>query len=928
MAGTTTVQENLAHLYTKWRSYTKNERQGYQTFLTDFLHCFGIVFDDPNTLPFEENTGKGFADCFIKDVVIIEMKDKNKIRTKDQLVEQLPQAIRYWEGKGKHVPFLVLCNFSDFVIFDTRDSSTHHLKLAELEYKVESFGFLLSISSVFAPEQEAVTRKSAKIMGQLYRSLRSRLTGKEEDVDLFVLQCLFCLFSEDIGYLPMETFSNCVRRIKDGEDNSANVLSTLFKMMDEQDTDRKKGRFENVRYFNGPLFRKKPEIVLNDAEVDFLWQSCQMDWKNVRPEIFGALFESSQSKVSRHKDGMHFTSEEDILKVVGPSILEPWNEKFAKCKTLSDFRSLHRNLKSYRVLDPACGSGNFLVVAYRELKRIEERVFMECKRLSGESYARVQESMEWYPVTNLYGIEINEFPSFLTRVSLWITKKLVKNQHKLTEPDLPLEELKHIVSADALEIKWDDVDVVVGNPPYIGCKQIKEARGEDYAKWLSERFPTHNKMSDYCTYWFEKVAEDVRPGVRVGLVCTNSVSQTNSRLASLDKVVESGGTIYNAISTQKWSGEAKVHVSIVNFVHCGEHDGPRMLDGEPVDTISSRLLAFAPTYEAEKIPDNLKKAFQGVTALGKAFVLDNATAKALMKKSPASKQVLKKFYTASSVVDDWKHEPTEWIIDFQNWPLEKAKKYNAAFSLLKERIASGDKKKEKVKKKRNKTRTSEAGGWWKLWRARPGLRKALTGLDRFVLVSRHTKYPIFALVKGKAAIPEDSTVAIAFNDHSQLGVLQSKFHTDWHRYQCSTIKGDPRYTNTFVFETFPFPDQIDKKVAPTMKEIERYRRQACSTQKCSLTDLYNEMTEGGHDLLRSLHTKLDEAVARSYGFPRGKIGSYRDVILFLLDLNQSYCAEAKSKKAASDLEPTAKEVLAKARKALAKADKKVRKRRS
>ncbi len=174
--GYVSIQENLAKFYTKWKTYEKNERQGYQTFLSDFFACFGITFDDPNKLPFEENTGKGFADAFIKDTVIFEMKDRNKVKTVKDLEEVLPQALKYWEGKGKHVPFLVLCNFSDFIVFDTRDQSSHHIRLAELETRVDSFSFLLKLNPTFVPEQEGVTRKSAKLMGALYQSLRTEVS--------------------------------------------------------------------------------------------------------------------------------------------------------------------------------------------------------------------------------------------------------------------------------------------------------------------------------------------------------------------------------------------------------------------------------------------------------------------------------------------------------------------------------------------------------------------------------------------------------------------------------------------------------------------------------------------------------------------------------------------------------------------------------
>lgn len=904
------IQKNLANFYQKWNDYSKNERKGYQTFMTDFFHCFGIMFDDPNKLPFEENTGKGFADAYIKDVVIVEMKDRNKFKNKSDLLESLPQALRYWEGKGKHVPYLVLSNFQDFIIYDTRDTSKYHLKLAELENKVESFNFLLKLNPTFVPEQEAVTRKSARLMGKLYQSLKSRKKGKDEDVDLFVLQCLFCLFSEDIGYLPAETFTNCVRRIKDGEDNSANILSTLFKMMDEKDTNRKRGRFENVRYFNGPLFRIKPEIVLDDEEVELLWQSCQMDWKNVRPEIFGALFESSQSKKARHKDGMHFTSEEDIMKVIRPCILEPWNEAFSKCHTAADYRELHKRMKSYRVLDPACGSGNFLVVAYRELKALESKIFMEYKRLSGESYNNVQDALEWIPVTNMYGIEINQFPSFLTRVSLWITKKLVKNQYKLTEPDLPLEELKHVIAADALEVKWDDVDVVVGNPPYIGCKMIRKARGDEYFEWLGKRFKDHNKMSDYCTYWFEKVLEDVRPGVRVGLVCTKTISQNKSRTASLDKVGISGGTIFNAISKQKWSGEAQVTVSIVNFINKADFPGAKILDGNEVSAIDARLKNRKRTIKYQPINSYPKTAFVGVAIQGIGFTVSDEDHSRMLKNDRKNSKVLKRYLVGDDLNQNPECAPTRWIVDFADMPLEAAKQYKLPY----------DHVVRNVKPHRARVRrAAHKRFWWHYGDKRMQMREAIAPLQRFIVSSIVSKFVLFSFAD-ESVLPSHLCIVVAKDDYFTLGVLNSKFHVRWAWETSSTLESRIRYSNTETYETFPFPTQSSDTVAKIMKEIESYRVAACRRLRIGMTDLYNEMLSGGHQLLRKLHSRLDAAVADCYGYPKSKLGSDEQVLKFLIDLN---LGRSDQNAAATHTDVARDRVSRKAKQALEKAGRKI-----
>lgn len=538
---------------------------------------------------------------------------------------------------------------------------------------------------------------------------------------------------------------------------------------------------------------------------------------------------------------------------------------------------------------------------------------MEYKRLSGESYSQVQEALEWFPVTNMYGIEINAFPSFLTRVSLWISKKLAKNQYKFTEPDLPLEELKHIIAADALEVRWDDVDVVVGNPPYIGCKKIRDARGNTYFKWLATRFKDHNKMSDYCTYWFEKVLEDVKPGVRVGLVCTKTVSQTNSRVASLDKVVKNGGEIFNAISIQEWSGEAAVHVSIVNFINKAKYIGERLLDGKTVSSISTRLKAekarIGNAVEARPIPENSSKAFVGIMVNGMGFILSDDERKTLCKNDKESAKTIKPFLTGEDILHNPDQSPSRWIIDFQDWPLEEASKFKGSLARVKDLV-----KPERDQKNRERHKKY----WWRFAEDRMGMRVAVEKLDKIIVTPRVSKHPIFCMIENKSTLPSDQVVVIASDNYSVLGTMQSRFHIAWYHHQCSTFGTGLRYTNSTVFETFPFPDKYDPSIAKCMKDIETYRAKACSENNFGLTDLYNSLNDGGHEILKKLHEKLDEEVGKSYGLKNVKSRSNEELIEFLLKEN----LVRTSHLAATGTEDVKSRVLSKAKKTLEKAEKK------
>jgi hypothetical protein len=876
------IQSNLAKFSVRWKDYKKNEKTGAQTFLNEFFECFGISFD-PNRLPYEFNTGAGFADCYIKGKLVIEMKDSNKVKSKDDLIKVLPQAEKYWRAEKKEANYLVLCNFNSFIILDTRDNTKTFFKLSEIDKKFNSFSFLFSSSSFLVEEQEAVSKNATQIMGKLYKSLSNRLSKKRQDeVDTFILQCVFSMFAEDIGFLPYGIFTNLVNKVKEGEYNSADLLTQLFKMMDEKDSDRKQeSLFKNVRWFNGPLFKIKPEIVLTSIELNLLSQACGFDWSNIKPEIFGVLFESSSEESERHQKGMHYTFEEDILKIIKPCIIDYWEEEFSKCNTQEDFIILHKKLKSYRVLDPACGSGNFLLIAYREIKRIEARIFHRVSTLSGKNYNWCQEFLGYYPVQNMYGIEINKFPSLIARISLWITKKMMQQELLLNEEDLPLEELNHIICSDALVTKWNDVDVVVGNPPFLGYSQIRSAKGDKYFDWLRDRFKGHGQMSDYCTYWYEKVLEDVRPGVRVGLVSTNTVTQTNSRKHSLDKIIEEKSEIFNAISSQVWSGDAKVHVSIVNFINKESFKGTCYLDGKAVEGISSRLKPFERSVnhkEAAKLNSNKNIAFMGVAPMDDGgFILTPENAKKIIAEDKNYKPFIKKYISGDDVNQTVEQKATRYIIDFNDEPLETVIKFKSLYKILK----------DKVKPFRdNMRRECRRKNWWKHGERAVGMRENIAEIKQFIITARHSKHPVFAMIENKNILPGDSTVVFSSDNFGFLALLNSKFHTEWFKHQCSTLKGDLRYTNSTVFETFPLPDSLNEKLDELGLKLNSLRREICNKNKIGLTSLYNQIAEGAHDGLNKVQQEIDKEIAKVYGFPLRDLSNTNAILGFLYKLNE------------------------------------------
>ena len=331
------------------------------------------------------------------------------------------------------------------------------------------------------------------------------------------------------------------------------------------------GRYQGVDYFNGGLFREVHPLELTEKELELLEAAASQDWKAVRPSIFGNIFESAIGKsnsVERHAHGIHFTSEEDILKIVRPTITRYWEEKIANATVLAELYTLQTELRQYKVLDPACGSGNFLYMAYLELKRLE-RVLQDKIDADPKSKTQTgQMSIGFVTPQQLYGMDTNEFAVELARVTLMIARKVAIDLCDLhDQPALPLDTLdENIVCKDALFSEWVKADAIIGNPPFLGGKHLRMNLGDEYIDRVFERFPDVKDSIDFCAYWFRLAHDQIGEQGRAGFVGTNSISQGKSRVAALDYVVQNGGIIYDAVSTQVWSGEANVHVSIVNWV--------------------------------------------------------------------------------------------------------------------------------------------------------------------------------------------------------------------------------------------------------------------------------------------------------------------------------------------------------------------------
>lgn len=875
----------------------------------------------------KDTRGTSFADLVWKPIVLIEMKKRGS-----DLSKHYRQAFDYWTRLVPGRPrYAILCNFDEFWIYDFEtqlDSPVDIVKLDDLSARFGPLAFMFpgDESPVFGNHHESVTRKAADKLAECFNSIVRR----EYDRDLaqrFILQTLMAMFAQDIGLLEPYTLSRVLESCKKPSD-SYDKIGALFLAMNTKNI--KGGQFKSVPYFNGGLFLNPAQLELSAFEIDLLHSASEFDWSKVRPEIFGTLFEHSLNQQERNAFGAHFTSSVDIMKIIVPTISEPWKEQVESAKTLARLRELLVRLQKFKVLDPACGSGNFLYLAYRETKRIEARIY---ERMA-EEYKSVdpkQRPLGFVTARNFFGIDINEFAVEIAKVTMMLANKLAIEEFHITENPLPLDNLsENFWSKDALvdsqgkRTPWPDVDVIIGNPPFLGAKKLKPQRGADYAQVVRSAYPEVPGMADYCVYWFRKahdhlpacVASDPLSG-RAGLVGTQNIRSSQHRVGGLDHIT-STGTIIDAVDNQPWSGEAAVNVSIVNWVKSQSEDvvpqrkrlwfkptnfvmrsgngksrtastSNYELDSTTFRKISSALSGGTDTRAAQELFCNVEpqKAFQGVTPGHSGFVISEAEKTKFLKKDAKSNDVIFPYLIGNELVTGT-GKPQRYLIDFQPRSVHLASKYKAVFEHVEASVlAARLKKAQESDAGEVQARTHHVAflkRWWRLSWERSEMVSEISNMrKRYIVCSRVTKRPIFEFVSSSIR-PGDRLQTFMFDDDYSFGILQSSIHWKWFVARCPKQTERFIYTTEEVFNTFPWPQNASltqmKSVAQAARKLRAYRRSVICETENGLRGLYKSLELPGENPLEQLHSELDSVVMDAYEFSTRK-----DTLKQLLDLN-------------------------------------------
>ncbi len=869
-----------------------DEASQAKPFWIAFFEIFGIT--DKRVATFEHAVkkyggGQGFVDLFWPGVLLVEQKSRGK-----SLDRAFAQALDYFPGiKERDLPrHIVVCDFATFRLHDLTTGTTHEFALKDLHRHVRHFGFIAGYETQEIKPQNPVNIQAAERMGRLHDALKKSGYGGH-DLEVLLVRLLFCLFADDTGiFQPAQALRTWVEE-RTGEDGAdlGPLLARLFQVLNTPETARSNNLDEQLAafpYINGRLFEENIAIADFDSAMrEALLDACALDWSAISPAIFGALFQSIMDDKARRNLGAHYTSEENILKLIKPLFMDALWAEFGKIRNnrnkLFDF---HKKLRALTFFDPACGCGNFLVVAYRELRLLELEV-LRAAHTSGQKVLDVHQMIA-VDVDQFHGIEIEEFPAQIAQVALWLVDHQmnvrVSEEFGLYFARIPLKTSPHIVHGNALTLDWNDVllaeraSYVFGNPPFIG-KQHQNTEQKSNMEAVMQDIKGAGVL-DFVAAWYVKAARYIAgQSTRCAFVSTNSITQGEQVGVLWGWLLAQGIHIHFAHRTFQWSNEARgkaaVHCVIIGF---GLEDVPNKIifeyeniKGEPhavsaVNVNPYLVDALDVVLENRRTPicPVPPISFGSMPNDGGHLLLSDDEKTALLLAEPESAPWIRPFLGA----DEFINNLPRWCLWLEDCPpnvlrsLPEVSKRVAAVKAL--RLAS------------NREATRELAATAALF------GEIRQPLGNYVLIPRHSSerrqfVPMGFLTAD--VICGDANMCIPNASPYHFGILSSSMHNAWIRYVAGRIKSDYRYSAGIVYNNFPWPDAPDDK---TRQAIEAAAQAVLNARTqfpdATLADLYDPLTMP--PALVKAHQKLDAAVDAAYGKKSFRNDAERVAFLF------------------------------------------------
>jgi len=876
----------------------KYERGEAQSFWNDFFQIFDV--SRRRVATFEEPIKKlggsqGFIDLFWKGQLLIEHKSfgKDLGRAKTQALDYFPNI------PDRDLPkFVLVCDFQNFELYDLDENTEYHFPLSELHKNIEIFAFIAGYVKKAYKEEEPTNRAAAELMGRLHdKLLENGYEGHE--LELYLTRLLFCMFAEDTGIFPKNGFREFIDIYTDEDGrNLGSQIGYLFQIFDTPNDKRSKNIDEGVAqfpYINGSVFSEQIRIASFDRSMrEMLLDACAFDWSLISPAIFGSMFQASMDSTKRGELGAHFTSEKNILKAIKPLFLDELWEEFEKVKkTPKQLYAFHDKISRLHFLDPACGSGNFLVIAYREIKLLEFEILKITKSL-----------LPLIHIDQFYGFEIEELPSRITQTAML----LIDHQMNLRfaqmfgEPhfNIPIKDSANIFNVNALRVDWKEllkethIDYIIGNPPFLGSKLQSKEQKEDMT--IVFNGVKNAGDLDFVAAWYIKAAQLIQgTNGKVALVSTNSITQGEQVGILWQELFNRYGVkIHFAHRTFKWNNEAKRNAAVFCvIIGFAAHDSKtkRIFEyetpiSEPheiiVQNINPYLVNgddFFITSKRKHIQANIPKIiFGSMPNDGGNFIFTEDKKDEFLSVEPNAKKFLRPYTGAEEFINAKKR--------FCLWLKDCSPNELSSIPRVLERVNN-------VKTLRSQSKRAATQKLSKI--------PMLFGEDRqpdsdYLLIprvssERRAYIPIGFMYQ--AMIANDQVLIIPNATLYYFGILTSKIHNDWMRYVCGRLKNDYRYSNEIVYNNFPFPchpeldsgSQIADQARNDKTKIETLAQTILDARTqfpdSSLADLYNPLTMPPK--LLKAHEALDKAVDKLYRKEGFKSDTERVAHLFELN---------------------------------------------
>jgi hypothetical protein len=902
------IRANAAHFSEEWRDqgYEKGQTQ---SFYDEFFAVFGVprkqvaVYEQRVKALDPRRTG-GFIDLFWPGTLIVEQKSIGR-----NLDRAMTQALDYhdWLPEEQRPRHMMVCDFQRFELLDLETRRHWHFPLPDLKRHVEAFDFILGAKPRLLRNQSPVNRKATDLMGRLHNALAARgYAGL--DLERLLVRLLFILFADDTGiFQRREQFLLFLetRTSADGRD-LGRWLIELFEVLDTPPERRQQGLDADLAefpYINGALFSGRIATpVFDRAMRQMLLDASLFNWGEVSPAIFGSLFESVIDKVTRRKQGAHYTPEEAILKVIGPLFLDDLRAEFDRACALRSgrdaaLRRLQDRMAGLTFLDPACGAGNFLVVAYRELRELEREIIRERLIVGGP----VQQVLDVADLTRLnvdrfHGMEIDEFPSQIAQVALWMTDHIANTRlgEDFGRPyaRIPLVTAPNIRHCDALEMDWatllppETCRYIVGNPPFIGAKYQTEAQRAQVRRLAA--LPGSGGTLDYVAAWFLKGARFAAVGgAHIAFVATNSIVQGEQVAQLWPLIFREGMEIAFAHRPFVWPGRAAVHCVIIGLApHASAPKDKRLFSyadakGEPTETRHGALTAylFDPgaadrhlvVWEEGRPINGARRLLTGSKPLdGGHLVLSAEDHAILLAEEPEAESLLRPYQGAHEFINGY----VRWV------------------------IAAADASPDKLRKLPFvRSRLNDVREWRRSSNSRTTQALADTPMQWHVTVLPERPYLVIPNTSSErrdyipigwvdpSIVPNQKLRVLLDASLWDFGILTSQMHMAWMRQISGRMKSDYMYSVGVVYNNFPWPDATPAQrtqveaLAQAVLDARALPKNATST----LADLYDPDTMPAE--LRRAHRDLDQAVDRLYR--KSPFGSDRERVEHLFVLYQA-----------------------------------------